>query len=818
MLPVLALVACAESDEGTLEVSPPTVEAAGLRLLVAVPEGDASRNVISVATDEMNVLGMDATLRWDPGEIRYVGQVPVPGTATVVNDSESASGRLVLTMLDPLDSSGRESVFAFEALGSVTPATVSLHVERMVTPVGVVLDIRARSPEYVDSDLANAHAKRMSWADWAPILDPRGGGGGPASRPAAAPGEGFVFGDATQDGVINVLDALYTANVSVGNTLIAECIVGTDAPSRDCIAANVRPENAPGLGEPSDSCPPGVEVCGVEGRSINVLDALAISQESVGLDPTVVGETIPGRSVIPSDSVTLSGVLTGTRSLSADTIYVLSGEVRVGDEVGASGEIAIAAGTRVIALPGARLRITRNGRIVADATQFEPVTFTCLGAPAPGCWRGLVIDGNATVNTGTPDSPTLGGRSAGGCTQTGSAGQQFGGCEDADSSGVLRFVRVQHAGFGGGAALALRGVGTGTVIEQIYVLASSGVGVSAEGGTARIKRLRVTAPGSVALEWSLGWRGALQFGVLQTLSSGTSAIRGINSGSQPDAIPRSAPVIRNVTLVGPPDPGSQSPGAGGIILEGGTDATLRSLLVLAQPLPTSHVLDVNGSPTWNRLDLGAIRFDSSLIAGYARLGALDADPATTAGYYSPDAEGQFLKDLSQWNVFIMTPARVDSVLRAPWASVPDLRPDPFGSPAALVQGCPSPPLGDPFFETAPYCGAVAPPSITTSQIPWFEPAPLYDMTPTPLAPQPGLLVVRVETSAQAPLPGVSIDGGAVTTYGITGLDGTYRSYTPAGGSVFTLDDLPPGCSSPGLIVYGGPAAGVVFFAVETLSC
>jgi hypothetical protein len=254
------------------------------------------------------------------------------------------------------------------------------------------------------------------------------------------------------------------------------------------------------------------------------------------------------------------------------------------------------------------------------------------------------------------------------------------------------------------------------------------------------------------------------------------------------------------------------------VLEGGTDAVLRGFLVLAQPLPESHLLDVNGPTTWIRADIGGIRFDSSVVAGYGRLGAMDDDPATLAGYHTPDAEGQFLRDPSQANVFVTTPVQVDSVLRAPWASVPDLRPDPFGSAAALIGGCPSPPAGDPFFEAAPYCGAVAAPSLSTSQIPWFEPAPLLDMTPAPFSPEPGLLVVRVESSTHAPLPGVSINGGGVATFGITGLDGTYLTYTAPGGSIFTLGNLPPGCGSPGLIVYAGPGPGSAFYAIETLAC
>lgn len=809
------LAACDSDPEGaagpSVAVSPePSVA------LQFAPTLDGSRTVVAIVTDGVEALGMDATLSWDPDALRYAGQIPVPGTATVVNDSNAVRGELVLTMLDPTDVSARETLFAFEVARGSSSAAIELKVHLLVTARGVVRDAPVGVSSLDAPRLPEGEAVRFGWADWAEVL-------GPAASitqhgPALVPGQGFIFGDTTLDGVINVLDGLYTANVSVGNTLIAECIVGTDVPSRDCIAANVRPENGPGLGEVGDPCPPGIDTCGAGNRTINVLDALAISQESVGLNQSVVGEATPRSALAPSDSITLSGVLTGSRVLSPDTLYVLSGEVRVGDESGAAGELGIVAGTRLAALPGAMLRVTRNGRLLAEGTQFEPVTFDCFGAASPGCWRGVAIDGNATVNSGAQVSPAIFGRTAGGCLEVAVGAGGFGGCADADSSGVLRFVRVLNAGMGVDAGLALRAVGERTVIEHIYVSSSLGIGVSTAGGTARMKRLRVTAAGSAALEWSLGWRGALQFGVLQAASTGLAAIRGINSTGAPDALPRSAPVLRNVTIVGPRDPANQLAGSGGVLLEAGTDATLRGLLVLAQPLPGSHLLDVNDPPTWARVDAGGIAFDSSVVAGFAQLGALDTDPVTVAGYYSPDAEGQYLADPLRGNRFVMTPARVDSVLRAPWASVPDLRPDPFGSPAALIAACPSPPLGHPFFELAPYCGAVEVPTATTSQIPWFEPAPLVDMTGVPLAPLPGLLVVRVESSLQAPFAGVTIHGGSVTPFGVTGVDGLYRSYTQSGGAAFTLQDLPPGCGSPGFIAYTGPAAGAVFFAVETLAC
>ena len=53
--------------------------------------------------------------------------------------------------------------------------------------------------------------------------------------------------------------------------------------------------------------------------------------------------------------------------------------------------------------------------------------------------------GSATINHGLPTSPPARGVGAGGCLQATVGGAPFGGCDDADSSGVLRFTRIEYA-------------------------------------------------------------------------------------------------------------------------------------------------------------------------------------------------------------------------------------------------------------------------------------------------------------------------------------------------------------------------------------
>jgi hypothetical protein len=67
-----------------------------------------------------------------------------------------------------------------------------------------------------------------------------------------------------------------------------------------------------------------------------------------------------------------------------------------------------------------------------------------MGVPTAGCWEGVVVDGHAPVNEGALASTPARGIGAGGCREvTGDVRVgSWGGCDAADSSGVLRLVRI----------------------------------------------------------------------------------------------------------------------------------------------------------------------------------------------------------------------------------------------------------------------------------------------------------------------------------------------------------------------------------------
>ena len=127
--------------------------------------------------------------------------------------------------------------------------------------------------------------------------------------------------------------------------------------------------------------------------------------------------------------------------------------------------LTIKPGTRIISdvVEKGALIIERGGKIDANGTAAQPIVFTsgkAAGSRTPGDWGGIVILGKAKTNRSS--TPLI----------EGGIDRPYGGTDDADNSGTLRYVRIEYAGIAAFAnseinALTLGGVGSGTTIEYI---------------------------------------------------------------------------------------------------------------------------------------------------------------------------------------------------------------------------------------------------------------------------------------------------------------------------------------------------------------
>lgn len=230
-------------------------------------------------------------------------------------------------------------------------------------------------------------------------------------------------------------------------------------------------------------------------------------------------------------------------------------------------------GTVVKGEQGSVLVITRGAKIIADGTKDKTILLTSSqaeGSRTPGWWGGLLVLGKAPVNAGKKVPPAASSDEAIFEAFTSSIPEGFfGGTDPHDNSGVLRYVRIEFAGFNfindrEFNNLTLCGVGDGTLIDFVQVHGGSDDGVEFFGGTVNVKHLVSSQNQDDGFDTDNGWQGKAQFVIVQNISHPpglAEASNGYESDNFPDGVagiltagftfePRTEPKVSNVTLIG----------------------------------------------------------------------------------------------------------------------------------------------------------------------------------------------------------------------------------------------------------------------------
>lgn len=298
--------------------------------------------------------------------------------------------------------------------------------------------------------------------------------------------------------------------------------------------------------------------------------ALAAAQParlSADLAPPV---NVPG---IDKPVIVVTGEVTGTETWTAGNYYVLRGAVFVRN----GATLNIQAGTTVIGESGSvgTLIVERGGRLMAIGTPTAPIVFTSDQAPGTrsrGDWGGLIINGRAPINFETGEAAGEG--------DTG----VYGGTDPNDNSGVLRYVRVEFSGIEFSPdnelnGIALQGVGKGTVLDFVQAHMSRDDAIEFFGGTVDVKHVVLSNAADDSLDWTFGWLGRAQFiAIHQRGDDADNAIEADNNEFNNNALPRSNPLIYNVTICGDPAGlASEVQRAGN--LRRGTAFTIRNFLI-----------------------------------------------------------------------------------------------------------------------------------------------------------------------------------------------------------------------------------------------
>ncbi len=254
----------------------------------------------------------------------------------------------------------------------------------------------------------------------------------------------------------------------------------------------------------------------------------------------------------------------GTATWTADNTYVLSGFVFVEE-----GEtLTIEPGTVIKGKPGegaqaSALVVARGGKIFAEGTAEAPIIFTAeaddvadvedFGETDRGLWGGLIVLGRSTLNSPTASGMPITDNVEG--IDINEPRGIFGGDDEADNSGVIRYVSIRHGGALIGAdneinGLTLGAVGSGTTIEFVEVFANLDDGIEFFGGTVNTKWLVVSYCGDDSFDYDQGFGGKGQFWF--TIQDGDSGDGGEHDGDIDDdtRTPLSRPEVYNATFIG----------------------------------------------------------------------------------------------------------------------------------------------------------------------------------------------------------------------------------------------------------------------------
>ena len=266
----------------------------------------------------------------------------------------------------------------------------------------------------------------------------------------------------------------------------------------------------------------------------------------------------PENTNYPSTTSTLNSDITSNTTLSGTVLL--------------QNKVYVTNGATLTILPGTIIRgdkttqgtliITKGCKIIAEGTQNLPIVFTSnesVGNRTEGDWGGLVLLGQATNNQpgGVANIEGI----------VPSANTQYGGSDDNDNSGSLKYVRVEFAGIALEPNKEINGitfgsVGRGTQVDYVQVSFSGDDSYEWFGGTVDCKHLIAYRGIDDDFDTDFGYRGRIQFGLtirdnnMYDAAGDSNGLESDNDAAGSANTPQTAAIFSNLTIIGPRGNGS----------------------------------------------------------------------------------------------------------------------------------------------------------------------------------------------------------------------------------------------------------------------
>lgn len=303
------------------------------------------------------------------------------------------------------------------------------------------------------------------------------------------------------------------------------------------------------------------------------------------------------------NGTTLKGTITSDVTLAAGNTYKLSGEYIVED----GATLNIEAGVKIISIYDDivdYILVKQGGKINAVGTASAPIVMTSE-KEEPGAWGGIHICGKGHTNAeGGKGSSEIGGAT-------------YGGNDEADNSGTLKYVRVEYSGYAFDSeheanGITFYGVGNGTTVEYCQAYKGSDDGFEFFGGSVNVSNLVSVSCSDDSFDWTEGWNGTATNLVAYQEAEATLGydcdclIEADNNENNYAATPIAHPVLKNLILVG----NNSAAGNRGIRLRRGTQVEIDGAKVCGKK---------------NAVTLESEETENALLAGTSKLANMTVD-------------------------------------------------------------------------------------------------------------------------------------------------------------------------------------------------
>ncbi len=414
-----------------------------------------------------------------------------------------------------------------------------------------------------------------------------------------------------------------------------------------------------------------------------------------------------------SENTILEGKISSDRTLKANYVYKIRGFVYVVN----GAKLTIEPGTVIEGVKGTSTRgalvITKGSQIIADGTADEPIIFTSdQPNPQRGDWGGLVLLGNAKTNSSFNGVQGIG-SVEGGVNNAEGLGL-YGGTDDNDNSGILRYVRIEYAGYAylpdnelNG--LTLAGVGKATTVDYVEIYKANDDAIECFGGAANLKHTIFVSTLDDDFDTDNGWSGNVQFGIVIRDSaiadiSKSESFESDNDANGSGLSPQTMGTYSNITVVGPRE---KLTNVGNSLFLAGAQVRRNSSISIFNSVimgyPTGLLIDASkGTPADNNIRANTLQVQNTVIAGCAV--PVDYAANSVATGWNRDSASNWFSNSAYGNSILTTNDEVK--LTAPYNYAnPDFTPQ-AGSPLLSGASFTNSKLTNTFFTPVTYRGAV----------------------------------------------------------------------------------------------------------------